>query len=334
MTGVQTCALPISESAYVLAHNQHGVIAFLGNTAAQAANPIWYVMPEFGAATKIGEFFGSHAIDAIGERGAKALSGFVAQGVSSGATNALIGGAIGVERAYSQGDTDWLDAAKTVGENAAVMGAYGFVFGGAVGGVREWVHPKAIDLEGVIKGTAPAEDVQQFVAGEGTVEQRAVLNSKEGLAAREAVAKAAVDPHLGVQSEAATSLKALADVVPDLGVHPGAPEISTQEVPKIPVSEQTTGIKLKTPPPLPEVKAGEAPVNPHLFNAEDYVKQAQKRLDDLPPEESFQRDVAKADLAEVKAYKDRIAYITDMGDRKSTRLNSSHIPLSRMPSSA
>ena len=115
------------------------------------------------------------------------------------------------------------------------------------------------------------------------------------------------------------------------------------EVPKVPPREQTTIADLKEPPalgaPAPEVKSGEptpsetlkepnkkhelgvsrvrpaeeAPVNPRVAAAEGYVKQVQDKLSALPPGESLQRDVTEGDLAEVKAYKDRIAYITDMG---------------------
>ena len=46
-------------------------------------------------------------------------------------------------------------------------------------------------------------------------------------------------------------------------------------------------------------------------------------------------DLQVKDLnAKCKVLKDRIANQYGEGDRKSTRLNSSHIPLSRMPSSA
>ena len=57
---------------------------------------------------------------------------------------------------------------------------------------------------------------------------------------------------------------------------------------------------------------------------------------DLDAAVRFHREVLRLPLeqiADVPSQEVRIAFLT-AGDRKSTRLNSSHIPLSRMPSSA
>ena len=46
------------------------------------------------------------------------------------------------------------------------------------------------------------------------------------------------------------------------------------------------------------------------------------------------REVGLDDIATQLAYANKVVFVPGYGDRKSTRLNSSHIPLSRMPSSA
>ena len=54
--------------------------------------------------------------------------------------------------------------------------------------------------------------------------------------------------------------------------------------------------------------------------------------DNLVPSFQVEHDISLA-LADVRRYEFRHV-LSDSADRKSTRLNSSHIPLSRMPSSA
>ena len=75
-------------------------------------------------------------------------------------------------------------------------------------------------------------------------------------------------------------------------------------------------------PSAPEQRNGLNQVNPHQW---DEVRQAERHNEGKPKlSYIFQAQNALAGAARV----------LEGGDRKSTRLNSSHIPLSRMPSSA